>query len=527
MKIDNISVDGYGVWSDLRIERLSESLNVFYGPNEAGKTTLLQFVRSVLYGFTPQRQQYIPPLHGGQPGGAIDVTGPNGRYQIRRVRVDADGEHGEQLTLTAPDGVRQGEHFIKILLSNVDESVFNNVFAIGLREIQELSTLGDTDAARMLYSLTVGLDRVSLVEVLRELEASRNRLLAADGGPSVVAQLLAERKKLLAEIEELSSINHRYARTAGELDGICAEVARLEEEVNRAERQAEAMDLAAAVGDQWRRRAEIDEQLAAMGPKRDMPHGAVERLDELNARIERRRGRIERLSDQRAELRHEFAALTVNESLRRQTARVEAIVEQEPWIARLQSEVGELEAEIGRLDAQSAAEAGQFGLADASGSLPPPSPAALRPLRAPADRLREARARLNEAKRKARADREAAESLDLELQTSLTTLGESDLDAAMRRAEEAVQISRRQMQIDEQIERHVRYRAELEDRSRRLVDRQLLPAWTLIGLGAFFVVGVVLLLTGLFMPESVVGDGPAGRWPRSAYAAAERPSASR
>ena len=41
MKITDLEIDGYGVWSGLRIERLSDALNVFYGPNEAGKTTLL------------------------------------------------------------------------------------------------------------------------------------------------------------------------------------------------------------------------------------------------------------------------------------------------------------------------------------------------------------------------------------------------------------------------------------------------------------------------------------------------------
>ena len=84
MKITDLDVEGYGVWSGLRIQQLSESLNVFYGPNEAGKTTLLQFLRSMLYGFSPERQRYLPPVHGGRPGGAIDVAGPHGRFQISR-----------------------------------------------------------------------------------------------------------------------------------------------------------------------------------------------------------------------------------------------------------------------------------------------------------------------------------------------------------------------------------------------------------------------------------------------------------
>ena len=90
MKIAALEIDGYGVWSGLKVERLSDGMNVLYGPNEAGKTTLLQFVRSVLYGFSPERRRYFPPVHGGRPGGWIEVVGANGRFQIDR-HDDADG----------------------------------------------------------------------------------------------------------------------------------------------------------------------------------------------------------------------------------------------------------------------------------------------------------------------------------------------------------------------------------------------------------------------------------------------------
>ncbi len=137
----------------------------------------------------------------------------------------------------------------------------------------------------MLYSLTAGLDRVSLVEVLRELEASRNRMLDAAGGPCQVVQLLAEREKLRSEIEELGAVNHRYGRLAAERDQLHGEITRLEEEANRLERLARVTDLAAALRPRWTERAALDEQLSALGPPRVMPEQAIERLDALNARI--------------------------------------------------------------------------------------------------------------------------------------------------------------------------------------------------------------------------------------------------
>ena len=197
MRITDLEVDGYGVWSGLRIEKLSDALNVLYGPNEAGKTTLLQFIRSMLYGFSPPRRRYLPPVHGGRAGGTIDLAGPHGRFQIGRYdnRL-ADGSPASNVTLTAPDGTRQGEHFRQgALVERRRAGVQQRVRRRACARFKSWPRLSDTEAAELLYNLSVGLDRVSLVEVLRELESSRNRLLDAAGEPCQVVQLLAEREK--------------------------------------------------------------------------------------------------------------------------------------------------------------------------------------------------------------------------------------------------------------------------------------------------------------------------------------------
>lgn len=47
------------------------SATVIYGPNEAGKTTLMQFVRAMLYGFTPEQAQalFAPCMAAGPADG--------------------------------------------------------------------------------------------------------------------------------------------------------------------------------------------------------------------------------------------------------------------------------------------------------------------------------------------------------------------------------------------------------------------------------------------------------------------------
>ena len=50
MRIDEIAVEGFGILRDRRLEP-APGLTLIRGENEAGKSTLLAFIRSILFGF--------------------------------------------------------------------------------------------------------------------------------------------------------------------------------------------------------------------------------------------------------------------------------------------------------------------------------------------------------------------------------------------------------------------------------------------------------------------------------------------
>ena len=88
MKIHSISVTGFGVWDALKLEDLSHSINVLYGRNEAGKTTLMQFLRAMFYGTAADgRVRY---LQTDAPQGSLEVETRTGIFEIvRGFRVPA------------------------------------------------------------------------------------------------------------------------------------------------------------------------------------------------------------------------------------------------------------------------------------------------------------------------------------------------------------------------------------------------------------------------------------------------------
>ena len=122
MKISQLRVESYGLWTDLELGRLSERLTVFYGANESGKTTLLQFIRAILYGYAAApRQRYASTRSGRRPEGSLEVLVTGGRYTVSRTGR-RDGQDNGKVTIRSADGASHRAHQLGSLLSDVDEN---------------------------------------------------------------------------------------------------------------------------------------------------------------------------------------------------------------------------------------------------------------------------------------------------------------------------------------------------------------------------------------------------------------------
>ncbi len=460
MRLSDIKIDGFGVWSGLELSELSEGLNVFYGPNEAGKTTLMQFLRSMFFGFSAERRaSYVPPLRSSRAGGALRALAGSKTYWISR---HADGPSDAEQTPWVSDGreAQQGDAALAPLLGSVDEPVFNNVFVCGLREIQELGTLDDTQAAHELYDLTLGVDRVSLADVMAELQQSRGRLLAVDDRPSLVTQLLSQRQRLQSEIEELGQSTARYFSLLSERRKVEAEITRLEAESAQWEQQARELALARALADRWRRRAEIDQQLAGLGAFGTLPEDALSRFEHANKAIQACHRRLKRLKRKRRQLRGEIDRLAINEALRRQATRLEALGEQQEWIESLADEVERLEAELAELEGNRTEQVKQSGMPEQAGA-PPLSPKALAELRSAARALRQAKQDRAAVRQQRSAAEESAQSHHRRMESTLGAAGDKGLTHALAEAGERVSRLRKRVQLDERLDQMSRRQTEL------------------------------------------------------------------
>jgi len=89
MRIQGWKIDRYGVLGEYVVQDLPKGLVVFQGPNESGKSTLLAFLRCMLFGFSGlrghrRRKNLYPALGEGRHGGTLNLQTEEGSFILDR-----------------------------------------------------------------------------------------------------------------------------------------------------------------------------------------------------------------------------------------------------------------------------------------------------------------------------------------------------------------------------------------------------------------------------------------------------------
>jgi uncharacterized protein YhaN len=520
VKITDIHVDGFGVWNSMTVGDLSGGVTLFFGRNEAGKTTLMQFLRAGFYGFSPERRRcYLPPVYGGVAGGMLRVQNHSGEFVIERRQSETDPQGLGRVIVLAANGSRQGQHLLNVLLSGVDESIFSNVFAIGIHELQELATLNDTQAAEQLYNLASGVDRVSLVKVMQDLSAERDKILGSESHRGELANLLAHREKLLAEVVELEAQTRRWFDLGKQRTSLTGELSELEGQIARFERESRTVAISIQVREKWRQRSDVANQLRALGPVEPLPDDCLARLDNLNLEIEQQKELLEPLHRRRQEAKRELALQPINRALWDHSCRIEAICEHGPWIASLENEIQRIgketeagEIELLHLDEKLAAEGGVQLVQS-----PVITPRVAQQLEAPAHSLRQAMQQRALARKQYKKQQQEVNEATSELRDELEGRSVDDFEQQLERCSELVKQLRKRVALEDRLDQMVRQREEMAHENERLLDDQLHRMRMLVAIGVMFVFGFVLLMTGVFgrkvmplAPEIAWGIGALG-----------------
>ena len=493
MQIQSLSLSDFGDWKNLSLGNLSSSLNVLHGPNEVGKTTLLRFLREMLYGQKLAREDELLafPLSQGRGVGICDVETPTGRYRLERTfclpgkfgeravdHVIVEGLHADG---SKQQNSSQGIAALQVLLSGVDVEVYRNVFAFGIDEVERLATLGQTEAGAYLYDLSAGVDRVSLAAVFRGLRNEREALLSAEDDQGEIIQLFHQRAALELQLEAISEEQGRYRQIVSERSRMEAKLDKLKEAVETQRDRLRVADLAATVRPMWAKMQQAIDARSEMGWVPDLSEHDLQQLQRrADKRIELQQRSV-RLRQRLEAAKRSLAELPLRSALVDQGPRIEALVGQRAWIESRVEQMEELRERSDIPGDQRQAEAESLELGEQ--------------LRAAVPRLRPAARGLKEARVKVRA----AEAEVRRAPIVPESTQDEDLAEEFAAIDELCQDLRRRIQLDQRMQKLHDTKQELDLVREGLLEEKVLSPRVLLVSGGIFSFGIMLAMSGIFL----------------------------
>jgi len=297
VQLVGVEIERYGLLENWKLGTLAPGLNLIVGGNEAGKTTLLSFIRNILFGF-PTGRQSVKNDYRLNPedrlGGRLLLKSrdyPEGLTIERHT-----GKGLGPLGLYLPDGGRLAEEVLGRLLGNLDRTLYLNVFAFGLRELANLETLNSEELQARIYSAGTGTGTVTVPEALKRLDKEREDIFKPSGRKPQINAVLSQIQSLEKELSQLGALADRYTELVSrrsemesELENLTAQDRKNAELLGQKQRLLRGREA-------WNKYCEVQTHLSELEAlPEDFPVHAEERLKELNESIQETHSELEEL----------------------------------------------------------------------------------------------------------------------------------------------------------------------------------------------------------------------------------------
>jgi len=314
MRLASLYINGFGKFHDLKIEGLSSGITLFLGMNESGKSTLLGFLRALLFGFPDGRsnENLYPPFAGGQHGGNLTlVTDSEELHVVERY----SGPRGGKVDVLKPDQTHAGKEFLSRLLGIPSRQLFKNIYAFSLSELQTFETLNTESINDTLYSASAGIDSAGLAELRTELEKKENDLFKPGGSKPKINGILSRLMAVSREKKELFSSVEDYDRTKAQISGLKEKIRDLEEQRHHLLLQLKNAEKWISIWPEWISLSLKKRDLEDLEVIDNFPSQGLRRFESLKSRIEDLQNQLLEKEEDIRGLESKVSSLKVDETL--------------------------------------------------------------------------------------------------------------------------------------------------------------------------------------------------------------------
>lgn len=153
MKIEQIRIENFGKFSD-KTFNFTTNQTVFYGENEAGKSTLAAFISQIMFGFpnkTTKKKQYHPSPMPSLFGGEIVFSDGNSRFVLKRyLNKKTEGDFS-----VFKDDYEVDASVFFDRVKQVNEMFYQQSFVFNQDTLQNIYGVSEEELMQQIYYLGV------------------------------------------------------------------------------------------------------------------------------------------------------------------------------------------------------------------------------------------------------------------------------------------------------------------------------------------------------------------------------------
>jgi len=268
MKITDLELTQYGIYNQGSWQPSSDKLNVVMGENESGKTTMLRFIRDMLFGYERGKWQ-------GRKGNMGFVRSDGSVWRVYRDEkkhwfVDENGEKYE-------------EEMPSVWWHGLSRSMYEQIFALGLEDLQGASFLS-SDMVRSRFFMLRGGDK--LTEAAGRVSGDMEKLLVASPqGKRKINQLLGNLRESSEEMETLSGQEKDFSDLQKKQEELRSEVTALEKQLEEDKARDKSLEKRLGAWDYYKQAREIKRQLELSEQVKMFPTNGKEQWEHLVSRM--------------------------------------------------------------------------------------------------------------------------------------------------------------------------------------------------------------------------------------------------
>lgn len=250
MKIKRLYIGSYGIYRNELLENISSKIVVIGGLNRSGKTTLLELLRHMPYGFTKR-------LKDSKEDYYVEADLQDSLNQLYTMRVEG---------LKEPKIIRKfngEEAFLKDIYGNVDRFTYSQLYTITLDELKKSNIKAEEEKLQAVL-LGAGLrDIVHIPKITEELRKEKEKIGGKLGNPNTklfknyyerVVEGVSHREEALGELEE-------YNKKTSELKRIDKEIEIAEDNLFKKQQKLIVFETTKAYYDEYTKRIEALKEL--------------------------------------------------------------------------------------------------------------------------------------------------------------------------------------------------------------------------------------------------------------------------